>query len=554
MKRKLKWRRIWISAVAVIAAAAIGIGVWLGVGRGSREPVFVYPFSYVGMTEYWGDSRESYGPVTTDRIQTVFVSETQTITEILVAPGDTVQKGDLLLRFDTTLTDLQLERERLGVERLKLQLEDAEDQLAVIGSMVPMVVPQPDPEAEEENLGAALKEPWQISDRKEFDGSSMEKALICWAGSQTEIGSELLEAVRQQAQTLQNANAAEQQTPAPQTAPGTEDPAVTDVPEVTPSEPPVEAETVRSFYMIIKVTDQDRALGEKTVWQGLHVTQDETGGWSFRFFDAAGMEDYTVADDGGQEAPEIDFGSGFTAAEIAEMRAEQEKVIRDLEFDIRMAEAEYRIMLAEMEDGCVYADIDGEVVSVLPEEEAKAMMQPILKVSGGGGFYVEATVGELEREDVQPGMEVTVNDWNTGMVYTGIVESVSGFPAGDGYFSGMGNPNSSWYPMRVFVDESADLQAGSYVSVMYDVGTSSHGVYLENPFLREENGRSYVMVQSGDGTLEQRFVTTGKSLWGSYTEILEGLGEEDFIAFPYGKHVKPGAPVVEGDYSDLYGY
>ena len=52
--------------------------------------------------------------------------------------------------------------------------------------------------------------------------------------------------------------------------------------------------------------------------------------------------------------------------------------------------------------------------------------------------------------------------------------------------------------------------------------------------------------------LEQRFVTTGKSLWGSYTQILEGLGEEDYVAFPYGKNLKAGAETVESDLSALY--
>ena len=56
-----------------------------------------------------------------------------------------------------------------------------------------------------------------------------------------------------------------------------------------------------------------------------------------------------------------------------------------------------------------------------------------------------------------------------------------------------------------------------------------------------------------DGKLEKRFVQTGKSLWGSYMEILSGLSEEDMVAFPYGKNVKPGAVAQEGDLSDLYG-
>ena len=70
--------------------------------------------------------------------------------------------------------------------------------------------------------------------------------------------------------------------------------------------------------------------------------------------------------------------------------------------------------------------------------------------------------------------------------------------------------------------------------------------------MRTEKGRSYVLVMGEDGRLEQRFVTTGKSLGGSYTEILGGLTVDDRVAFPYGKNVKPGAPAVDGDISDLY--
>ena len=99
----------------------------------------------------------------------------------------------------------------------------------------------------------------------------------------------------------------------------------------------------------------------------------------------------------------------------------------------------------------------------------------------------------------------------------------------------------------------ADLQEGSYVNVSFSTATTQQGIYLENPFLRTEQGKSYVYVRGEDGKLEQRFVTTGKALWGSYTEVLDGLTPEDYIAFPYGKNVVVGADTVEGDNSDLYG-
>ena len=152
------------------------------------------------------------------------------------------------------------------------------------------------------------------------------------------------------------------------------------------------------------------------------------------------------------------------------------------------------------------------------------------------------------------GQEVTVSDWNTGMTYTGVVQKIGDYPTNDSYFNGSDNPDVSFYPMTVYVDGSADLQPGFYVSVQYSADTESQGIYLENPFVRTENGKSYVYVQGADGKLERRDVVTGKTVWGSYVDIRRGLSADDKIAFPYGKNVKEGAETVEGDLSDLYNY
>ena len=104
-----KRKKLLLSITAVVLVAALGAGVWLGT-RGGGEPVNVYPFMYIGMTEFWGDAQESYGPVTTDKIQTEFLSDTQTVTEVKVSDGDTVKKGDVLFSFDTTLDALTRER------------------------------------------------------------------------------------------------------------------------------------------------------------------------------------------------------------------------------------------------------------------------------------------------------------------------------------------------------------------------------------------------------------------------------------------------------------
>lgn len=308
------------------------------------------------------------------------------------------------------------------------------------------------------------------------------------------------------------------------------------------------------FYLVVKVSQGNRALAQKVTWQGLIVKKQGDGNFALQFFSPSSVPDHMMAEEEGEgeDAPEIDFGSGFTAAQIAEMRQEQEKKIQQLELDCRMAEAEYKIMQLEVSDGAVRASIDGTVISVLSEDEAKKSQQPVLKVSGGGGFYIQGVVSELEMDSLVIGQEVTVNDWNTGMMYTGTIHSVGDLPSSRNGYNGMDNPNATYYPLVVFVDGSADLQEGSYVSVQYSSGSSENGIYLENPYLRTENGKTYVLVRGENGRLEQRFVTTGKSLWGSYTEVLSGLTQEDLIAFPYGKNVKPGAPTREGDLGDLY--
>lgn len=616
MKKQNK-KKIIITVTAVVLVVAIGLGVWFGVSRGRSEPVKVFAFNSVGMTEYWGDSQESYGPVSTDKIQTVFLSSTQTVTEMKVAQGDTVKKGDVLMTFDTTLSDLQLERKRLEVEKLKLDLETAQKKLKDIQNMKPMSIVSPDDfdnSDEDSDDEGDLEKDYELSYDPAYDGSKPSKALICWLRVTTgdeevrmtpTVDDALLEEARQQAEKFRNENQPDPTEPStepttesttesttepatePPTQPGTEPP--TQPSTEPPTQPSTEASTpsteetsegeggehssasaaenpdekptitVNSYYMVIKATEGNKRMGARVVWQGMYVRKVGSG-FTFQFFDATGVPDHMATDPDDPDNtdptdPDMpDPGSGYTAAQLAQMRAEQEKTIKETKFKIKMAEADYKIMQTEMSDGNIYAEFDGKVVSVLTEEEAKTQNQPVLKVSGGGGFYIQGSVSELEKDKMQIGQEVTVNDWNTGMTYTGKIVSMGDFPTNSDGWNGSGNPNVSYYPFTVFVDETADLQAGMYVNIQYSSAESENGIYLENPFIRTENGQSYVYVQGAGGKLEKRFVTTGKALWGSYTEIRSGLTVDDLIAFPYGKNLKEGAPTVESDVSDLYSY
>ena len=710
-------KKILLSATAGVLAAAVIAGAVFGL-RGRGEPVGVYPFVMVGMTEFWGDNQESYGPVTTDKIQTVFLSDTQTVTEVLVKQGDQVKKGDVLMTYDTTLSELELERKRLDVEKAKLQVKEAEEQLQKIKNLTPMSGSGNTFPTVDEDWGRDIDpKGYEVSLDPAYDGSSPEKALICWIKGNNAVDNALLRLLYTQAVTYQLRNAEQGGSSASAIPEGAETIAtlpeetnateptetVTIPPETEPdsSEPtngsggetgeetggetgepatdPYEEEdyyqsefnrftltapttltirsydvlnggtvlvnkgdavnlvfsssvtdkehsafvswkltsdttgpltgipngrrsftvcgvaenpgevqytvtaeyavdglptlrdtyrftlkvvedsdtqnAVNSFDMILKTTQDDKQLAPRLIWQGVHVTVYDDGGFGFRFFDAGMVPDHMLTDLEEEDTfLDIDFSISYTAAEIAQMRKEQEKKLKELTATAKMTEAEYNLMEREFNDGNIRATLDGEVVSLLTEEESRDNRQPMMKVSGGGGFYVEGSVSELEKDRLKIGQEVTINDWNTGMTYTGEVRSIGDFPTSSNGWNGMGNPNASYYPFQVFIDGSADLQEGSYVSVTYSAAEAENGIYLENPFLRTDDGEPYVYVRGDNGRLEKRTVTTGKSLWGSYTEIRSGLTEDDYIAFPYGKTVKPGAATTESDLSALYGY
>ena len=136
--------------------------------------------------------------------------------------------------------------------------------------------------------------------------------------------------------------------------------------------------------------------------------------------------------------------------------------------------------------------------------------------------------------------------------------SIDDYPTSNGSNWGDGNRNVSYYPFKVFVTEDANLQPNDYVDIQYQKVSAQQqagsSLYLQSMFIREDNGKSYVMARGDDGRLEQRWVQTGRDLWGSYTQIRGGLTIDDYVAFPYGRDVVEGAHTQEATTDQLYNY
>lgn len=513
-----------------IAAAALAAALLLGGAAGTavavnknKKPVPVIPLEEIAQTDMWMDRTQYDGTVRAENLQTLVLSETMQLREVYVKEGDAVKKGDRLAAFDTTLSELELERARIGVKKLELRLENAKRDLAAANALRPYTPPAPQPEPEPETPPL---EPAEVPLLLGGDGGEESPFVYLWDDTcrcDTDFVNGIL-------------------------------PPAAEVPAGAEGEEPAVPAQPAQVWVVFQTRENNSPQGAPTGAVGAVLCREATGGWSLGFFppDPSFTEEEPAAP-AQPEVPEEPEAPAYTAADIARMRDEARQTVRETETALKTERLKLKKLELELDSGLVTARLDGVVKSVVPEAEARAENKPVLTVSAGGAWTVEANVGELDLENISVGDPVEVESWmDGGSLYEGTVTAISRDPAADGWYNGSGNPNVSYYPVTVEVPAEAALQDGDYVSVTFGGAAQGGGLYLEAPFIRRDGGRSYVYAAGEDGRLERREIRTGKLLWGSTVEIKAGLDLTDAIAFPYGKNVKPGAKTELTDASSLY--
>lgn len=522
-----KWLR---RTIVIVLCVAVGGGAVFGalfLVRSGGGAVNVYKVQELSTSSGSVDQAETSGAVTPDRIQSVYVSSTQKITEIFVEEGDTVHVGDPLLAFDTTLTDLELERQRITVQKLQLDLEDAQKELARINTYRVYVPPADTGGGEDEPSEdlPALSLPYL----QQGSGTSLDPFVYVWndqcAYDQTFINSIL--------------------SPLPEGyVPGT-DPRPT-------------------VYAIFEVREGDSLAGSILREWEIIFWRTDSGGYEFSIQapvrgGGSGEGGDGGDGEGGEDVvmPPVDTNVYYSWNEIISMRQEAQKKITNLELDIKKAQLQLETLEYELNNGMVYSKIDGVVKTVRDPEQALSENNPVVLVSGGGGYYIQGAMSELELGYLQVGDTVNVMSWESYSQVEAVITEISEYPVssdnGSFYHYSSGNQNVSLYPFTVFVDEDANLREGEWVNITYNpFGNTGTGLFLQNAFIRMENGKSYVYAMNGSGRLVRHEVVTGRNLWGSYTEILSGLAPDNYIAFPYGRAVRDGAKTQVADLDALY--
>lgn len=129
---------VGILVAAVIFGLIIG-AVYLAVWS-NRGTVLVIPVTDVLYGDFDNDDFGVQGTISTGEIQNIRKDE-GTVSKIFVSEGDHVNKGDVLVQFETTTEDLSLKQAEIDLESRKLDLTRAQQRLDMLNSATPYVEP-----------------------------------------------------------------------------------------------------------------------------------------------------------------------------------------------------------------------------------------------------------------------------------------------------------------------------------------------------------------------------------------------------------------------------
>ena len=582
MNKTMKRALLIVGGVAVAGGVVWGI---LTLARNAhRGNVDVYAVSDFSMTDYWGDTSQTSGMVSTDRMQKIFLSDTQKVKQVYVKEGQTVRKGDKLLSYDTTLTALDIERAQIDYERQQLQQETAKKEL----ERLLLAQNQEELQAAIDELTAQIDELIKKNQEQWYDensvpipsittvegkatalqgnGSKEEPLYFNWNTEDSLSEENLIKLLPEEAEeayvvlVIRKDNRSQHQpvayitlrleleggspiTPEPDSSgTGTQSGTGAD----TGSEP---------------ADGPDTETGEGGQTTDAPVTAEQKLNYYYENLPGIEWQDPEVTTDEirelQKELEELQklLEESYPKEELIKMIRDKNKEIAQLDTSIKLAKVNLEKVKKEVGSDTVYSELEGTVKAVRdPNGGDFTGSEAVVEVSGGGGYYIDGALSELELGTVSVGGTVQVNSWMTGASCQGEIVEISDYPTDNANSWSDGNSNVSYYPFKVFVPEEANLQEGDWVEMSYQntAGDDGNTMYLESMFIRSENGKSYVMARGENGKLEKRWVQTGRNLWGSYTQIRGGLTVDDFVAFPYGRDVAEGAGTTEATPDKLY--
>lgn len=579
-KKKIIKIGIPVAAGCIVLALGIGFAV-----KNSGKAVKVAPVSSLNSGGWYDDSGiASYGTVTTNQKQDIYVDDTMPITQVYVKAGDTVKVGDRLVAYDTTLSSLELEMKEMQIQGIDLNIQNLQKEItqlkgtktAKADTVASVVQTSADGEQQPtvQKMSAVKTTVLNTSkedENKKPDGDTSKDDTTKDDNTKDDVPSSAIER------------------PFPEALKGKEV-----YSEITLDSVPYNKEdadgTMEKPYrylcapgaavnapFMLKVLKEGQVCAfdvvdnaeAPTKFVSCWILDGKTGQVVIPDPQPTPDPEPTPNPEPTPEpepipepepAPEPDISEDPvipdtpalpSKEEVTKQIKEKEQKIKDLGLSKRSAELELKKLKKKVGDGVIKSTVEGVVKEATDEASAKNENKPVVSVVGEEGFYVTGRVGETMLDQIKEGMTATVMSWQSGESYEATVTGVGNSPVSD-YSTGE-NQNQSFYPFTLVIHGDANLSNGESVNLsMNGIAAGSDGsIYLEKMFVREEGNRYYVYKRGDNGRLTKQYVEVGKNMYNSL-EITSGLTMDDLIAFPYGRDVKEGAKTQEAD--TLYDY
>ena len=175
---------------------------------------------------------------------------------------------------------------------------------------------------------------------------------------------------------------------------------------------------------------------------------------------------------------------------------------------------------------------------------------PYISIQQAGSYRVKGVLGELQRGGIMEGDRIRIISRTDESVFwmgtVSLVDYESPYQGSqnDMYYGMMPDEmsSSSRYPFYVELDSTDGLLLGQHVYMeKYTEEDAFTGVSISSAFVcYAEDGSNYVLAEN-KGKLEMRTVVIGEyNMMTDTYQILEGLTEDDYIAFPDYELCQPG--------------
>ena len=238
--------------------------------------------------------------------------------------------------------------------------------------------------------------------------------------------------------------------------------------------------------------------------------------------------------------------------------------IQTNQIDLKEAELKLKTKQSEIQksehllaNALVTSPVTGRITSISEEgTDQYGNPKAYISIQQTGSYRVKGQINEMQRGAIMEGdrvrMESRLNPEEYWMGTVTLVDYENPIQGNNnGYIISSDSDEmsaSSRYPFYVELDSMEGLILGQhlYLSMAGEEPVSLEGVTLSGAFLcYDEDGSCFVWADDGQGKLEKRGVELGNydPMADAY-EILSGLSDSDYVAFPDEEVCLQGAPTI----------